>query len=101
MIKNEYEIKKITINVQSKNYCPLGKDWYTNNFTIHITPNEFIPDYCDVDEFVKKQINNQQYIIEKAVSELHRYITETYKPLFCKIISSVNDATHSPVIVEK
>ena len=52
MIENEYGISRIKIESTAKNYCPLGKDWYTNNFAIEIEVADSIPDYCHIDEYI-------------------------------------------------
>lgn len=101
MIKNKFGIKHITIKSSCKNYCPLGKDWYTNNFNISISPKDLIPDYCDIDNFIKTEINNKHFIIEEAINKLHSFIITKYKPSDCEVLSYVDDATHSSVIVEK
>lgn len=99
MVENKYGIKNITINPQAKCYCPLGQDWYTNQFTIDIDVAENIPDYVELDKWISGNINGKAFIIEEAVSELHKHIMNTYKPYSCSIRSYVDDAAHSPVIV--
>lgn len=102
MIKNEYKIANITIrNDKAKCYCPLGKDWYTNQFEIYIEPAEYIPDYCDVDKYIEENINGKELIIEAAVALLYDYIMETYRPRTLAVTSSVEDAAHSEVTVER
>lgn len=101
MIANDFGINKITIDCEARCYCPLGKDWYTNQFTIFFEPDEYIPDYLDVDKFVKEEIDNKHFIIEEAVSVLHEFLTIQYRPKSCRVVSFAGDATHSPVSVEK
>ena len=101
MIKNEYGISKINIAAESKNFCPLGNDWYTNKFDIVIGVGDFIPDYCDVDGFIDAEINGREMIIEQAVKVLHDFIVREYSPKNCVVRSSVTDAAHSAVVVEK
>ena len=50
MVKNIYGIRNISIDAQAKCYCPLGRDWYTNHFTIDIEVAEDIPDYVELDK---------------------------------------------------
>jgi len=100
-LENTYGIKKIEIKAEAKCFCPLGQDWYTNHFLIEITPAKYIPDYCDIDEFIKEHINGEHLIIENAVAVLYEYIKEQYSPEYCKITSYVDDATHSAVSVIK
>ncbi len=42
-----------------------------------------------------------EYIIENVVAEIFKYIAENYKAKYIKVTASVEDAIHSPVIVEK
>lgn len=101
MVENTYEIKEIQIKSTAKCFCPLGKDWYTNNFTIQFAPGEHIPDYCEMDKWIDQNINGKELIIEAAVSMLHTYLKETYKPLDVIVESHVTDARHSEVSVCK
>lgn len=101
MIENEYGISRIKIESTAKNYCPLGKDWYTNNFTIEIDVADSIPDYCDIDEYIYMTINGRSMIIEEAVKYLHDFIVNKYNPDKCVVRSYVDDAAHSAVTVEK
>lgn len=101
MIKNDYGISKINIEATAKNYCPIGRDWYTNNFIIEFEAGEYIPDYCDIDEYVLQTINGRQMIIEEAVKYLNDFIVKKYNPVKCTVRSHVTDAAHSSVTVER
>ena len=63
MITNKYGIKTIQISSKAKCYCPLGKDWYTNNFTIFFQVGEIIPDYCEMDKFIDDNRRSCMYFI--------------------------------------
>lgn len=99
--KNENNISKITMKLTSKNYCPLGRDWYTNQFTVEFIPGEYLCDYLDVIEYIKNSINEKNLIIEDSVSILFDYMRDEYKPSYLKVSSLVTDATHPEVLVEK
>ena len=101
MVENGYEIERIVIESTAKCFCPLGQDWYTNNFTIAFLPNANIPDYCKMDEWIDQNIKGKELIIEAAVSMLHAYLQDTYKPRFVSVKSRVTDARHSAVTVFK
>lgn len=101
MIKNTYGIRKITIKAETKCYCPLGHDWYTNHFEIEMEPDKAIPDYCAVDNWIKENLSGKHHIVESAVCELHAYICANFAPHSCVVRSYVDDAAHSTVIVEK
>ena len=101
MVKNTYGIGSISLSPTAKCYCPLGKDWYTNNFTVTFVPGEFIPDYCEVDKWIDENINGKELIIEAAVAALYDYLHDTYSPDKLVVSSQVKDAKHSPVQVAK
>ena len=44
MVKNFMKIKMIEMQPIAKTYCPLGKAYYTNRFTVSFTPTHLIPD---------------------------------------------------------
>lgn len=101
MVKNEFGIANITIESTAKCFCPLGNDWYTNQFTVDFYPGEFIPDYCEMDKWIAENINGKPMIIEAAVSALYNYLRDTYHPLELCVESYVDDARHSAVTVIK
>ena len=101
MVKNEYKINQICIDSTAKCYCPLGKDWYTNQFTINMNPSELIPDYCELDAFIKEELNGKHLIIEAAVAKLYELIEEKYSPSYLEVVSYVDEAAHSAVTVRR
>lgn len=101
MVENKYGIGEIEIECKAKCFCPLGNDWYTNQFTIMIVPDKKIPDYCEVDAWIERTINGKTMIIEAAVDALHKHIVEGYEPKECRVVSYVDDAKHSTVTVCK
>lgn len=101
MVENKYRINQITIKSKAKCFCPLGKDWYTNQFEVYMEPSDFIPDYCELDDFIEQQINGKEFIIEEAVAVLYEYIAVKYKPVVLSVESAVDDAAHSAVTVTR
>lgn len=101
MVENVFKINEINIDATAKCYCPLGKDWYTNQFTVNMNPSVFIPDYCELDAFIKEEINGKHLIIEAAVAKLYEHITEKYSPAYLEVVSYVDDAAHSAVTVRR
>ena len=101
MIENVKKISSIRIESEAKCYCPLGQDWYTNHFTIDFEPDQYFPDYCQVDKWIDENINGKHMIIEDAVDMLHAYLKDTCMPYTCVVTSYVNDAKHSTVTVTK
>ena len=101
MFKNEQQIAKIVAKGHSHNFCPLGNAHYTNQFTIELRPNEIIPDYLEIKDFIAKELNDKALIIEDAVAILFDYVMDTFQPFYLKVSSLVTDAAHPEVLVEK
>ena len=99
--KNEQGITKIKFTQNAQCFCPLGNDWYTNQFTVEIVPNELLADYVDVEKFIRKEISGKTLILEEAVSTLFNYIQTEIKPKYLKVSSYGADAVHFPVTVTK
>lgn len=99
MVKNKYGIRNISIDAQAKCYCPLGRDWYTNQFTIDIEVANDIPDYVKLDEWIAENINEHSMIIEEAVATVYEHVRDEYNPYNCSVHSYVDDAAHGVVTV--
>ena len=100
-LKNTQGITRIVMKPKAICFCPLGNDWYTNEFEVEFFPEEFFPDYCDVEKFLDETIRGKSLIIEDAVKLLYSYFEE-YSPASLKVTSNVFDVTsHSPVSVTK
>ena len=99
--KNEQGITKIKFTQNAQCFCPLGNDWYTNQFTVEIVPNELLADYVDVEKFIRNEIAGKSFILEDAVSTLFNYIHEQVEPKYLKVSSYGDDAVHFPVTVTK
>lgn len=56
-------------------FCPIGKADYTNNFTVTITPKKWIPDYCEIDKFIREQLDGKSLVIEDAACKLKQWLT--------------------------
>ena len=101
MVENTFGINDITIESKAKCYCPLGQDWYTNQFTVNFYPGRYIPDYCEMDNWITANINGKSMIIEEAVARLYEYLRDTYMPIELCVESYVDDAKHSAVTIHK
>lgn len=100
-LENTQKITKIVMKPKAICFCPLGDDWYTNEFEVEFVPNEFFPDYCDIEKYLNENIRGKSLIIEDAVNLLYAYFKE-YAPAFLRVTSNVFDVTsHSPVSVTK
>ena len=101
MVENNYGIRTIIIESEAKSFCPLGKSWYTNHFTVKFEPAGVIPDYCVMDKWIAENIEGKELIIEAAVDALYNYLETTYSPNFLEVTSYVEDAKHSVVTITK
>ena len=100
-IENTQGIREIVMCPTAMCYCPLGRDWYHNEFMITMIPDKFFPNYCDVQAWIEENIEGKPLIIEEAVKQLYDYLSETYAPKSLEVESHVNDAGHFPVTVKK
>lgn len=98
--ENVQGISRISFNQNVQCFCPLGNDWYTNQLTIEMEVGNIVPDYCDVDDFIRS-ISGQSLIIEDVISKVYDYFIDTYSPLSLRVESYVDDAKHLPVTVVK
>ena len=100
--ENKQGITRICYRPNVHCFCPLGKDWYTNEMTIEFVVGDYYPDYCDVEKWLNENIRGRSLIIEDVVSMVYSHFKSAYNPELLKVISCVRDVTsHSPVEVEK
>ena len=98
---NKMNISGIEFYFTTKNYCPLGEDYYTANFSVALEPAKMIPDYDILERDLYKKINGKELSIEDAVNNVYELINEEYEPLYLSVVASVDDAGHFPVKVTK
>lgn len=97
--KNEYGVSKIKYTQKCRCFCPIGKADYTNNFTVTITPKKWIPDYCEIDKFIREQLDGKSLVIEDAVCKLKQWLTGEIHPYRVEVESDVTDGVHGHVTV--
>ena len=100
IIQNEQDIYKIEMYPKVRCFCPLGDGWYSGQITIQFYPEDVIPDYCDIEKWIKENIDGRSLIIEDAVSKIYDFLLK-YKPGGLHVIADVKDAGHFPVEVYK
>jgi len=98
--KNTMGITQIKFTRSTNNWCPLGNDYYTNNFTVRMVPGDIIPDYVEVQEAIGEHINHKELTLEDAVAELFDIVDE-YEPVMLEVTSFSDDAAHFPVSITK
>ena len=97
--KNEYGVSKIKYTQKCRCFCPIGKADYTNNFTVTITPKKWIPDYCEIDKFIREQLDGKSLVIEDAACKLTQWLTGEIHPYWVEVESDVTDGVHGHVTV--
>ena len=98
--KNSMGISEISFEMKTRNFCPLGQDFYTNQFEVNFEPGAMIPDYCDIQERINAEVGGADLSIETAVAQVYQ-IVDQYEPLSLTVLSYADDAVHFPVIVKK
>jgi len=100
---SSYGVKEIQYHQNCKCYCPFGKAWYTNNFTVTIQPKntDLMPDYLDIDSYINEMIKDGEHIIEEAASMLKGFLCANYHYVEEQVTveTSVYDAGHGNVTV--
>jgi len=101
--QNSYSVQKIVYKQKCRCFCSIGKADYTNEFTVIIepagAPNGMIPDYCEIDKFIRESLEGESLVIEEATYKLKQKIIEDVHPRKVTVESAVNDAVHGNVVV--
>ena len=58
-----------------------------------------IPDYCEIDKFIRESLEGESLVIEEATYKLKQKIIEDVHPRKVTVESAVNDAVHGNVVV--
>lgn len=98
--ENKQGINTIEMSQNIQAYCPLGKEYYTNKVSIVMDDMKVIPDYCDVDKFLRS-LSGKEMIIEDIVNTIFEYFEKECNPEHLAVSSDVDDAVHLPVRVTK
>ncbi len=98
--ENKVGITQIKFTRSTNNFCPLGNDYYTNNFTVRLVPGSIIPDYVEVQQAIGEKINHVPLSLEDAVAVMFDIVDE-YNPVMLEVTSFSDDAVHFPVSVTK
>ena len=97
-MKNDYEVKRVTLTKQLSAWCPLGEQEYTADVTVKVLPEDTIPDYCELDAELSKI--NGSLIIEELASKVFSVVSKAFSGALVKVTVSVPQSKHMPVIVE-
>lgn len=67
--------------------------------TTTITPKKWIPDYCEIDKFIREQLDGKSLVIEDAACKLKQWLTGEIHPYWVEVESDVTDGVHGHVTV--
>lgn len=102
MLSNTEKIVFITMKPTAITKCQIGQDWYKHNFEISFYPDEYYPDYMEVEAWITKNIDGQELNIEQAVDRIYRYLESEYKPKSLTVKDYIHgNKVHFDVMVEK
>lgn len=101
-LKNTQEITKIIMKPVAFTKCAIGGDWYKNELLIEFVPDEYYPDYMQVNEYVMKEIDGKELNIEDVVNMIYEKIKDEYYPASLKVTDYIKGCkTHFDVEVVK
>ncbi len=98
--ENKQGITEINMYQNIQAYCPLGDEYYTNEVSMHMTGMKVIPDYCDLDKFLRG-LAGSKMIIEDVVATIFDKLDKDCQPEHLVVTSLVHDAIHLDVTVSK
>ena len=96
---NTQGITKITYESRVRCFCPMGDDWYSADVKVEAKSLLRIPDYCDLDAFVR-ELDAQKLILEDVCAKVWQKVKDETEGVVSVSVHS-SDAVHSPVTVYK
>lgn len=100
-IKNTQGITKIVMRPTAYTICQLGGDFYKSKLEITFEPNEYYPDYMEVNKFISSEIDGKYANIEDVVESIYDFL-QLYEPKKITVVNHVTDCrTHFDVDVVK
>ena len=101
-IENTQGINLIIMQPDAFNICELGGDFYKNELTISFMPNNYYPDYTEVQTWIMKNIDGKVMNIEDVVDRIYNFLMETYQPHELEVSNHITGCrTHFDVTVIK
>ena len=99
-IPNKEKVISITMNPTACVKCGIGKDWYHCKFRAEFMPDAYYPDYMQVEDYVRKEIDGKELNIEEATKALYDFL-KAYEPADLFVTAHVTGCkTHFAVDVE-
>lgn len=98
-IPNNENVTKIVMRPIAYTKCKIGQDWFLNKFEVIFEPDEYYPDYMEVNQFILENIEGQEMNIEHAAQCLCNYLKQ-YNPKRVQVVNHISDCnTHFNVDV--
>lgn len=94
-MKNEYDIKEITMHGRVRAYCTMGDGYFSADVTMHVENPVEIPDYIEVDKKIAAY-DGSHLILEELAFGIASDIVEMTSGLVTVTLCCV-DALHGPV----
>ena len=82
-----------------KSSTPRSADVFALSERQTITPKKWIPDYCEIDKFIREQLDGKSLVIEDAACKLKQWLTGEIHPYWVEVESDVTDGVHGHVTV--
>ena len=99
-IQNGENVTKITMHPTAYTKCRIGQDWFLNRFEVNFMPEDFYPDYMEVNAFIQENIEGKEMNIEEAAKTLFDFLNVAYKPSELQVVNHIRDCkTHFDVDV--
>lgn len=99
-LKNIEKVTSITMYPFAYTKCQIGQDWYKNQFEVYFIPDNYYPDYMEVEQFIQEKIEGKELNIEQASRILYDFLFEEYKPHSIRVINHIHGCkTHFDVDV--
>ena len=99
-IPNKENVTMINMKPTACVKCGIGKDWYNCKFEAVFFPDSCYPDYMQVQDFVRHEIDGESLNIEEAANKLYNFLMQ-YEPSQLWVTAHVTDCkTHFDVDVE-
>lgn len=101
-LKNIQGIREIIMRPSAYTKCVIGGDWYKNQLEIEFCPDQYYPDYMQVNDWIMKNIDGHSMNIEDVVDDIYNMLENNYHPTFLKVTDHITDCkTHFDVSVTK
>lgn len=99
-LNNSECIKQIIMRPVAYTKCRIGGDWYKNELVIKFVPEDFYPDYMEVNRFIMDHIDGKELNIEEVVALVRDMLYNEYNPKRVVVVDHVRGCkTHFDVTV--